>query len=38
MTTWLGTDAYGLDEPPDLRLLAPAATAWLAALDRKSVV
>ncbi|ADH66132.1 ComEC/Rec2 family competence protein [Nocardiopsis dassonvillei] len=32
MTTWLGTDAYGLDEPPDLRLLAPAATAWLAAL------
>ncbi len=30
--TWLGTDAYGLDRPPDLRLLLPAAAAWLAAL------
>lgn len=32
MVTWLGTDAYGLGRPPDLRLLAPAVAAWLAAL------
>lgn len=30
--TWLGTDAYGLDRPPDLRLFLPAVAAWLAAL------
>ncbi len=30
--TWLGTDAHGLDRPPDLRLLLPALAAWLAAL------
>lgn len=32
MATWLGTDAYGLDRPPDLRLFLPAVAAWLAAL------
>lgn len=32
MTTWLGTDAYGLDRPPDLRLLVPAVASWLIAL------
>lgn len=32
MATWLGTDAYGLNRPPDLRLLVPAVTAWLTAL------
>ena len=30
--TWLGTDAYGLDRPPDLRLFLPAVAAWSAAL------
>jgi competence protein ComEC len=28
----LGTDADGWDRPPDLRLLAPAVSAWLTAL------
>ncbi|MEE2035656.1 ComEC/Rec2 family competence protein [Nocardiopsis sp. CT-R113] len=32
MVTWLGTDAHGLGRPTDLRLLVPAAAAWLAAL------
>ncbi|GHC96922.1 competence protein ComEC [Nocardiopsis terrae] len=32
MVAWLGTDAHGLERPPDLRLLLPAAAAWLAAL------
>lgn len=32
MVSWLGTDAHGLDRPPDLRLLLPAVAAWLAAL------
>ncbi|NYH54150.1 competence protein ComEC [Nocardiopsis arvandica] len=37
MVTWLGTDAYGLDRPPDLRLLVPAAAAWLTALAALAV-
>lgn len=37
MATWLGTDAYGLGRPPDLRLLVPAATAWLTALGALAV-
>ncbi|MEE2047540.1 ComEC/Rec2 family competence protein, partial [Nocardiopsis tropica] len=32
MVTWLGSDAYGLGRPSDLRLLAPAVAAWTAAL------
>ncbi|GAA1091124.1 ComEC/Rec2 family competence protein [Nocardiopsis metallicus] len=32
MVTWLGTDAHGLDRPPDLRLFLPAVAAWSAAL------
>lgn len=32
LTTWLGTDAYGLDRPPDLRLAAPAVVSWAVAL------
>ena len=32
MVSWLGTDAHGLDRPPDLRLLLPAVAAWSAAL------
>ncbi|OLT27486.1 competence protein ComEC [Nocardiopsis sp. CNR-923] len=32
MTTWLGTDAFGLRRPPDVRLLLPAVMAWLTAL------
>ncbi|WP_159939865.1 MULTISPECIES: ComEC/Rec2 family competence protein [unclassified Nocardiopsis] len=37
MVAWLGTDAYGLDRPPDLRLLVPAVAAWLAALGALAV-
>ena len=37
MTTWLGTDAYGLGRPPDLRLSAPAAITWLTALSALAV-
>ena len=37
MTTWLGTDGHGLDRPPDLRLFAPAAGAWAAALAALAV-
>ncbi|WP_150242110.1 ComEC/Rec2 family competence protein [Nocardiopsis quinghaiensis] len=37
MVTWLGTDAYGLDRPPDLRLLVPAVAAWLTALAALAV-
>ena len=37
MTTWLGTDADGWDRPPDLRLLAPAVSAWLTALAALAV-
>jgi competence protein ComEC len=33
MVTWLGSDAYGLGRPSDLRLLAPAVAAWTAALS-----
>lgn len=32
MTTWLGTDAHGMERPPDRRLLLPAVTTWLTAL------
>ncbi|WP_049578912.1 ComEC/Rec2 family competence protein [Nocardiopsis sp. SBT366] len=32
MVSWLGTDAHGLDQPPDLKLFLPAVAAWLAAL------
>ncbi|GAB3710954.1 ComEC/Rec2 family competence protein [Nocardiopsis oceani] len=37
MTTWLGTDAHGMERPPDLRLFLPAAAAWLAALGALAV-
>lgn len=37
MVTWLGTDAYGLSKPPDLRLLVPAVVAWLTALGALAV-
>lgn len=32
MASWLGTDAAGLGQPRDLRLLPPAVATWLTAL------